>query len=573
MIIKKHLLLSTTVSAILFLSSCTPGKFPVVHPVTDDSGQTVSKAKAQEYFVRARDYERRGLQQSAERYYEMAYEMESSSTVLKQQLIRKYLENDKYAQALLLIKKDRSNEELNRDEKRTVATIYLKMGEYTKAIDLFESIPDKTEEEVYSLGLIYESMGNIPRALENYTIFYNKNPGTLQMGFKIGKLLLGTKRYAEAESHFLQMKKADGDSPDIFTNLGITRLFSGDTAGGLLYFDSALTIDTVFEEALRTRAQIFINKNSYNEAVSCYEKLYQNSSFGEVYGRTLGLLYYYNKQYDKAEALLNVLLTKAIDDYELHYYLGLVYAASGKNDGARIEFEKSISLRNEFDDAWKELCYVAIREKKLDEAVKVARRYTDIYGNSPAAWRLQGYVHSLKKEYSGAVDALKRALKLDSSNVQLWFELGSALERSGKVDAAADAFHEVLKHSPGNAAASNYLGYMWAEKGMHLDSSESLLKTALKQDSNNGAYLDSYAWIFYQKGNIDSAEFYIRKAVARIDDDPVIYSHLGDILLKKEDFVGALEAYKKAVELKCENQDAIRLKIIEIKRLLKSDGQ
>ncbi|MBN1601472.1 MAG: tetratricopeptide repeat protein [Chitinispirillaceae bacterium] len=573
MIIKKHLLLSTTVYAILFLSSCTPGRFPVVHPVTDGSEQTVSKAKAQEHFVRARDYERRGLQQSAERYYEMAYEMDPSSNVLKQQLIRKYLENDKYAQALLLIKKDRSNEELNRDEKRTVATIYLKMGEYTKAIDLFESIPDKTEEEVYSLGLIYESMGNIPRALENYTIFYNKNPGTLQMGFKIGKLLLGTKRYAEAESLFLQMKKADGDSPDIFTNLGITRLFSGDTAGGLLYFDSALTIDTVFEEALRTRAQIFINRNSFNEAVSCYEKLYQNSSFGEVYGRTLGLLYYYSKQYDKAEALLNVLLTKAIDDYELHYYLGLVYASLGKNDGARIEFEKSISLRNEYDDAWKELCYLAIRENNLDEAVKVARRYTVIYGNSPAAWRLQGYVYSLKKEYSGAIDALKHALKLDSSNVQVWFEFGSALERSGKVDAAADAFHEVLKHSPGNAAASNYLGYMWAEKGMHLDSSASLLKTALEQDNNNGAYLDSYAWVFYQKGNIDSAEFYIRKAVARIDDDPVIFSHLGDILFKKGDFAGALKAYKNAVELKCENQDAIRLKIIEIERLLKSDGK
>jgi uncharacterized protein HemY len=73
-------------------------------------------------------------------------------------------------------------------------------------------------------------------------------------------------------------------------------------------------------------------------------------------------------------------------------------------------------------------------------------------------------------------------------------------------------------------------------------------------------------------GNIDSAEVYIRKAVARIDDDPVLFSHLGDILFKKGDFTGALEAYKKAVELKCENQDATRLKIIELERLLKSGG-
>jgi tetratricopeptide (TPR) repeat protein len=571
---KKRLIFSITVfPVILGFCFCTPGKFPVVQPIVDDSEQTVSKAKAQEHFLRARDYERRGLQQSAERYYEMAYEMDPSSDVLKEQLIRKYLENGKYAPALLLIKGDRTNEDLNRDEKRTIATIYLKMGEYTKAVELFESIPDKTEEEVYSLGLIYESMGNISKALENYTSFFNKNPDAIQMGFKIGKLLLGAKRYSEAESLFLLMKETGGDSPDIFTNLGIAKLFDSDTAGGLLCFDSALAMDSIYDEALRNKAQIFINRNSYSEAVSCYEKLYQNSSFGEVYGRTLGLLYYYNRQFDKAEALLNNLLAVAIDDYELHYYLGLVYAASADYSAARIEFEKSLSLRSEFDDAWRELCYVAIRENDLDEAVNVTKRYTDIFGNSPAAWRMRGYVYSLKKEYSGAIGALKNALKLDSANVQLWFELGSAQERDGNINAAADAFHEVLKRSPGNPAASNYLGYMWAEKGMQLDSSVSLLKTALKQDGSNGAYLDSYAWIFYQKGNIDSAEVYIRKALTRIGDDPVIYSHLGDILVKKGDLDGAIEAYTKAVDFKCENQDEVRSKIIDIQRLLKRDGQ
>jgi tetratricopeptide (TPR) repeat protein len=503
----------------------------------------------------------------------MAFELDPSSSVLKEQMIRKYLENGKYAQALLVIKGERKNEDLSRVEKRTVATIYLKMGEYTKAVELFEGITDKTEEEVYSLGLLYESIGNFAKALENYEIFYSKNPDATQMGFKIGRLLLNEKRYNEAESLFLQMQEQSPQDPDVITNIGLAKLFNKDTLSGLHCFDSALAIDSVHEEALRSKAQVFINRNSYPEAVACYEKLHQNSEYGEVYGRTLALLYYYNQQFDNAETLLNKFLATAIDDYELHYYLGLVYAGKGKNGEARIEFEKSLSLRLEFDDAWRELCYVAIREKNLDEALNVARRYTDIFANSPAAWRLMGYVCSLQKEFKGAADALKNAVKLDSTNTQFWFELGSALERDGKINAAADAFQVVLKHRPGNPAAANYLGYMWAEKGMNLDSSASLLKIALSQDENNGAYLDSYAWVFYQMGNVDSADVYIRKALARIEDDPVIYSHFGEILFKKGDHCGAVEALKRSVDLKCDNPNQIRSRIIEIEQLMQSDGQ
>ncbi|HEX2959285.1 MAG TPA: tetratricopeptide repeat protein [Chitinispirillaceae bacterium] len=570
---KKRLIFITLILGLSQFYLCTPGKFPVVRPVADEPNETVSKSKAQEYFVRARDYERRGLNQSAERHYEMAYELDPSSDVLKEQLIRKYLENGKYAQSLLVIKKNRTNEELTRDEKRTVATIYLKMGEYTKAVELFENITDKTEEEVYSLGLIYESIGNFSKALENYSIFYSKNSDATPMGFKIGKLLLNEKRYSDAESLFLQMQKKSPDDPGVITNLGLAKLFNGDTVSALHCFDSALAIDSVHEEALRSKAQVFMNRNSYSEPVACYEKLYQNSEYGEVYGRTLSLLYYYNRQFDKAENLLNSLLSAAIDDYELHYYLGLVHAATGKNNEARIEFEKALSMKLEFDDAWRELCYVAVREKNFNEALSVAKRYTDIFANSPAAWRLTGYVYSLKMEYKGATEALRNAVKLDSTNTQLWFELGCALERDGKINAAADAFLVVLKHRPGNPAAANYLGYMWAEKGMNLDSSASLVKTALRQDENNGAYLDSYAWIFYQMGNVDSADVYIRKALARIDDDPVIYSHFGEILFKKGDHSGAIDALKRSVDLKHDNPDEIRSRIIEIERLMQSDRQ
>ena len=66
-----------------------------------------------------------------------------------------------------------------------------------------------------------------------------------------------------------------------------------------------------------------MSRNDFPKAIVCYEKLYKNGAYGQIYGKTLSLLYYYNKQYEEAESLLKNMLEYDLNDYELHYYLGL----------------------------------------------------------------------------------------------------------------------------------------------------------------------------------------------------------------------------------------------------------
>ena len=109
---------------------------------------------------------------------------------------------------------------------------------------------------------------------------------------------------------------------------------------------------------------------------------------------------------------------------------------------------------------------------------------------------------------------------------------------------------------------------MWAEQGINLDSAEALLQSALRQDSLNGAYLDSYAWILFKKGDVDGALLYIVKATKLITDDPVVFSHYGDILLKKGDRASALSVYKKGAGLDAEKSSA--QDIADLKSKIKS---
>jgi tetratricopeptide (TPR) repeat protein len=298
--------------------------------------------------------------------------------------------------------------------------------------------------------------------------------------------------------------------------------------------------------------------------VPYYETLYATSYFGEVYGRTLVALYYYSARYKDAEGLIQRLLKNSVDDYEMHYYLGLVFAATDRRDNARIELEKTIAVQKNFDDAWRELISLAVRRQDLDLALQTAQRFTVQTPQSPNAWRLLGYVHNLKKDFGNAVKALEKAVKYDSTEAGLWFELGSSYERNKDVPNASRAFRKVLAIRPGDASAANYLGYMWAEHGMNLDSAKILLEMALKKEPANGAYLDSYAWIFYQLGDLKNAYDTMIKAMSRLNSDPVIFSHYGDIMNKKGEYGEAIKAYEKSIELNADDSDTIRKKIVDL---------
>lgn len=570
--LKMTSLMPGVILILIFIGGCAHHRFPVVRPVAEQSRNEYVRAKAQDHFILGRDYDRRGLTKLAEREYKKAMALDPDAAILKKMVLQKYLEAGKYTQALLLVKGGRKNEELSREEKKIVSTIYINMEEINRAVEVLESIEEKTGEELFSIGRIYELLGNRERALNAYRRYFELKPDALTIGFRVAKMLLQETRFSEAESLLVTIQEREGKQCDIYTLRGTIALMQEDTADGIALYDSALAIDSLHEEALRSKAQVYIGIKNYPPAIECYKRLVGSQVYGNVYKRTLGLLYFYDGQSDTAEQLFKELLQTDLDDYELHYFLGLVFADQEKNEFARIEFEKSLALQPKHTESWRELSSLYLREKNHKAALRVARRFTATLPEEATAWRMQGYVESLMQHYPAAIVSLKKAVARDTADSFGWFELGSALERNRETERAVKAFRKVLAFKPDDPATLNYLGYMWAEQGKHLDTAKVYLERALEKEPHNGAFLDSYAWIHYQLGNYDTAKAYIEKAVERIYDDPVLYYHLGDILGKLGDIDGAIAAYYAALELGSEEGDAIRRKVLELEIILQRQG-
>jgi tetratricopeptide (TPR) repeat protein len=115
----------------------------------------------------------------------------------------------------------------------------------------------------------------------------------------------------------------------------------------------------------------------------------------------------------------------------------------------------------------------------------------------------------------------------------LLFIRAAALERLGQVEESEELFRRLVDDEPADANAANYLGYMWADREVHLDEALELIARAVALDPENSAYLDSLGWVHYRLGDFEQAEHWLRRAADLGGDvgDGTIYCHLGEVLL------------------------------------------
>jgi len=560
----------------LFLNGCAANRFPVI--ISDISDIPVEEEdrihRAQDYFVLARDFERRGMPQMAQRLYEMALEFMPQSSFLRKTVVGTYIQSQEFETALSFFEGIKVND-LDSEEKRTLGLIYLRMGELAKAAAVIELLgEEKGTEETYSLALLYESLGLTELSLKSFREFFKSNERTFEVGVRLVQFNIGERKFTQAQNVALILHECFPESADALSLLGTVNYLNRDTAKAAEYFNAALAIDSLNEEALRTLAHLHVVKEQYDEAVSIYRRLVNLDENGAIYRRGLAFMLFHTKDFEGAEALLDtILLEKAerqiISAQELHLYRGLIYSQTQRQEKAVLEFEAALSIDSLYEDVWKELCFFYLTSKDKENAIACVARYTAALPGSSAGWRFSGYAFNMKKEYEQAVHSLKKAVNIDSLDHFAWFELGSAFERQKKIDEAANAFRKVLKINPGDSHASNYLGYMWAENGMMLDSAKQLIEDALLKEPQNGAFLDSYAWVFYKLGDYEKAHHYLKEALKHIkEDDPVLYEHLGDVLFKLENYKEARDAYKRSLELKSEEAVRIEARLLEIKNIM-----
>ena len=133
--------------------------------------------------------------------------------------------------------------------------------------------------------------------------------------------------------------------------------------------------------------------------------------------------------------------------------------------------------------------------------------------------------------------------------------MGDIYHTKKQMSEAYAAYDSALVYNPSNIGALNNYAYYLSVERRDLDKAEEMSYKTVKAEPNNSTYLDTYAWILFEKGNYAEARIYIDNAMKSDGEkSDVIVEHCGDIYFMTGDVEGALKYWKQALEMGSESK-------------------
>jgi len=431
-----------------------------------------------------------------------------------------------------------------------LAMLYSDQGQYEKAIALLRQVTEQapTSELLSTLAFAYQRAGDLDKAIATYRRALAEDPGNTELRHRLAQLLLEAERYDEAIQEYQLLIAANPD--DFLAHLRLSQLFRHlrrfSEAAEHLSRARALAPDNLevgFNQALLYEAQ-----GEFAQAVEVLSDMVASvtrarGGYDEQEQRTRAILLEHlgelHRQMENFDA--------AVETFELMLELGEEEAARASQHiietlrQAR-SLEQAIARARQAVEQFPEITTFKLQlaallgeRGDLEPAVELAR---GLLSNTPSdreAYLTLAQIYERNKRYGEAEAAVAEAEKLSENDIEreyVHFLRGAIYERQKKYDLAEQEFHRVLELNPKSAITLNYLGYMLADRGVRLDESVELVKQALESEPYNGAYLDSLGWAYYQQGKLELAEEYLLKAVERVQRDPTVHDHLGDLYHK-----------------------------------------
>jgi tetratricopeptide (TPR) repeat protein len=167
---------------------------------------------------------------------------------------------------------------------------------------------------------------------------------------------------------------------------------------------------------------------------------------------------------------------------------------------------------------------------------------------------MTGMAHLDLKDYVTSVDALERSLGLlvddPALEARVAAMLGDALHALGQDDRAANAYEQSLDREPDNPMVLNNHAYYLALSGEDLERALECSTRALDLNPSSANLMDTHAWVLFKLERYPEAMDYITQALINAEKlGPAFLEHDGDIRSAMGDEEGAINSWKKALEL------------------------
>lgn len=204
----------------------------------------------------------------------------------------------------------------------------------------------------------------------------------------------------------------------------------------------------------------------------------------------------------------------------------------------------------------------AVKKEDYKQIIKVCEPGIEATPDALEFYYYLAIAYNQAEQPDSVISICKRALEHTTADSKkeivsdFYSILGDMYHTQKQMKEAYAAYDSALVYNPSNIGALNNYAYYLSVERRDLDKAEEMSYKTVKAEPNNATYLDTYAWILFEKGNYAEARIYIDNAMKSEggDKSDVIVEHCGDIYYMTGDVDGALTYWKKALEMGSESK-------------------
>lgn len=456
----------------------------------------------------------------------------------------------KYAECVPLFDKllstEKNSDNVDIQNHLVAAKVASEARMYTKAISYLNSIPDKEQYSDYIIPIeydVYIKQGEKKKAYKYLNRYYKQSPKNPKYNYYLADYYF---RIAEPFKGLDFLKKAS-ECPN----------------GDIYLFDLA---------------SIYIQQKKVNDFYSTSMRAFTSKTISpEVkYNKLLASLS--NKQMfpvnDEGRSFYTAVFDTLIyqhPEQDEFYSLYADYASSCNDISKALTlYDKLYKMGALNADTWRDYLLKLSTIGQQDKVLAYSAEAIEKFPNEPVILLLNGECHLMNKDYNEAIKPLRHSYEIlqtvnnsqfNSIKVAVMNDLATSYFYLDSASFAFAYFEEVLKIEPYNVGALNNYSYYLTLSHKDLDKAETMSRKTLDLEPNNSTYLDTYAWVLYNKGVYLEAKFIIEQAISNLgrEDADEIYDHYGDILFKCGYIDQAVENWQKAFDIS--KSDIIKRKI------------
>lgn len=504
-----------------------------------------------------------GNHQAAESHFESSYNLDPNSYTGAQLVRSKILMNPKNPESLtearrmaLLYPSD-ADIRLLYGQTLIIAQDFKEAEiQLRKAID----INPRLEQAYITLARGLQEQDRLSAAVEVARRMVRANPQSAQAWSLLSRALIASKQIKESVDPARRAWELQENNPELALIYALALDLNKRGKEAVKLYEQLYRFNPGNSELVQRMVALYKELGNLANALSLLDDMIENSR-EEVPGLKMQkvIVLWEMSRNEEAMQLAQELERILPDSDRVIFMAGLAYQRVGKMEDAIDRFARISNESPLKADAMRQQALLLREVGRLNEGVEVLKSLCALPDIDPVMFIIWAEFLGDSGKFTEAVDVIGQGLGRFPGNVKLLFSKGAYQERSGHLNAAEDTMKEIIAKNPHDPAALNFLGFMLADSGRDLDNAEDYIRRALKVQPENGAYLDSLGWVFYQKKQYKRALEVLERAAQLEKDEGVILEHLGDTLLALGERKKALLRYTEALTKKNDARDQARI--------------